>query len=336
MKYLSVFFLLLVSIVCRAQQPKLVDMPEFTYHKNDPDRYKWKKVFRIADRALFRNTVVATDSLIFCFGGFNPGEIMANREVDIIDGKRFLKTDIQYPGKGFIDPIFFVRDSLLFMGGGTDSNETNYEWTDFWQYNLNTKAWKRLKDLPFYYRQWQQTFVMNDRIIAMIPELSDSALLTQTLQFYEYEPQGDKWFRIVPANPIPFISIPRAFRIDDTIYVFAEQLKHGPDNQFYKFSLSSRTWSVAPAFPGPPRKLVFAGNDERYGYIGGGAYNSNGVNARDVYRFDAVSNHWERCPDLPVGLRWGNCWHYKGDIYAGFGINDHENTIMVWKLRSRK
>ena len=336
MRTCCVVIILLLSLPAMAQQVKVVDIPEFTYHDNNPDRYKWKKVCIIRDRIIFCNAIACTDDMIYSFGGFNTE--VAQHEMNAIVKGKFRKTDLQYPGRGFMDNLFFIRDSLLYVGGGVDSNQTNYNWEDFWQYNLNTKAWKRLKDLPFYYRNWQNVFTGDDKVIALIPQLGGEGFKQIKVVFYAYDPATDHWTQLERADAAPDIASPVSFKIGDDVFVFSQSAKgkDGPVNAFYKFNITTREWASLPPFPGAGRTLAFGCSDGRYGYVGGGIVGKNAGNGRDVYRYDPIGTKWERFTDLPRGVRWAKGWSFKDDVYVGFGINDNYGSVEVWKMKRRK
>ena len=39
---------------------------------------------------------------------------------------------------------------------------------------------------------------------------------------------------------------------------------------------------------------------------------------------------------MPRGVAYASGWRFKGETYVGFGLNDKENTVAVWKLKGKK
>ena len=329
-------FALMLAFTGSAQPENKVAMKEFVYKDNNPNKYQWKTVCVVRGRTIFNNSIACTDSVIYSFGGFDTRVVQ--REINMIKNGKFTRTDIEYPGKGFMNNLFFISDSLLFAGGGVDSNKAVYGEVDFWQYNLNSKIWTRLKDLPFYYRTTPVIFNNKEEIIAMIPQLNGEEMKQTIINFYTYNFQADTWTLLKSTNKIPDYADPVSFKVGSDVYVLFQrgQLHRQPAKEFFKFDLKTRVWSRIGAFPGRERTLAFACSDDRYGYIGGGIWDLSGNNASDVYRYDPAQESWERCRQLPEGLRWGKAWFFNDNIYVGFGIGDKEGRVPVWMLRPKK
>ena len=167
---------------------------------------------------------------------------------------------------------------------------------------MNTHAWKRLNDLPFYYSWSPSVFPEQNRVVVLIPQLSVLGKdFAQSLPvFYEYDPSTDHWTVLsgdLPQSEIRMQSTchprgiffrPIAFRIEDNIFVLL-QSPHGKrtdcSNAFYKFSLKDKEWTKLPYFPGWLETSAFAVSDGTYGFIGGGLAYSIAYR-KEVYRYD--------------------------------------------------
>ena len=341
----------------RAQQPRVNPLPEFVYVPPAPDRAAWERVLLIKGRTMYGNTIACTDSTVYSFGGFGGNKRYTEhcsyrvfREMNRIEGGRLARDSISYPGKGFMWNVFFIRDSIMYIGGGHDSCESRYSWNDFWQYNMRTQSWKRLADLPFYYHRPPFIFTEGGRVIALITQVYGEDFRQATPRFYEYEPESDRWTVIsgdMPSEEAEVSAIcgvlgaylrPVAFRVGDEVFVLMQRdvarVKHC-SHAFYKFNLSDRSWSPLPAFPGYLETFAFAMSDGMYGYIGGGLAWSTAYR-KEVYRYDPQLRKWERIVNLPRGLNKAVGWHFKAETYVGFGLNDKEVTTGVWKLKQKK
>ena len=82
-------------------------------------------------------------------------------------------------------------------------------------------------------------------------------------------------------------------------------------------------------------KASFAVSDGIYGFIGGGLAYSRACR-KEVYRYDPVREKWERITDMPRGVTHASAWRFMGETYVGFGVNDKDNTVAVWKLKQTK
>ena len=348
MRVIMLLCLLPIFSVGYAQTAKVNALPEFVYIPPAPDKYVWEKVAQVKGRTLFYNSVACSDSVVYSFGGFDTK--LAQREVNRLDGKQFIKDTLRYPGQGFISNVFFVKDSLMYAGGGHDSGKSRYAFSDFWQYNLHTHTWKRLHDLPFYYGRPPIVFTEDKRVIVLIARLQGQDFQEAVPLFYEYNSVADNWTIIskeLPASDLlqsmeykaaASSLYPIAFRVEDNIYVLFQGgciFRAGCSNTFFRFSLHNHEWTRLPSFPGRLETYAFALSDDSYGYIGGGLASSM-VNRKEVYRYDPEKEKWEQITSTPRGIRYGKGWRYKGESYLGFGINDKDNTIAVWKLKQRK
>jgi hypothetical protein len=182
----------------------------------------------------------------------------------------------------------------------------------------------------------------------MLARLEGEKLQNVVPVFYEYFPDRDTWKVISGEMPFaqsehPLINVgwfglyAVAFRIGDDVFVFFQIWETGM-NRFYKFNLKEAEWTELPSFPGNTQNLTaaFAVSDGIYGYIGGGRDKRRGDNSKEVFRYDPELQKWEQIKDLPLGVRYAKGWRYKGETYVGFGINDKDLTVIVWKLKQKK
>jgi N-acetylneuraminic acid mutarotase len=358
MRVLLALCCIATTFVTSAQSAKVHELPEYVYVPTSPDKYTWDRMMNIKGRTIFHNSIACTDSTVFSFGGYGGNTsylgyctYRVQREMNTVEGKRLVKDALKYPGKGFMMNVFFIRDSLMYLGGGHDSCDTRYAWNDFWQYNLHTHTWKRLRDLPFYYHRPPYVFTEGGRTVLLISQIDEKDFERATPAFYEYDPLADKWTMIsqtlppdeilLPANCAPkgHYVYPIGFKIEEHVFVLI-QSTGGKDNRpgcsstFYKFSLKTHEWTKLAPFPGWLEAFAFAISDDVYGYIGGGLAYSRAYR-KEVYRYDPQKEKWERITNMPEGVIYGNGWRYKGETYVGFGLNDRDNTIAVWKLKHR-
>jgi N-acetylneuraminic acid mutarotase len=265
-----------------------------------------------------------------------------------IVGRKLVRDSMAYPGHGFMNNLFFIRDSSMYIGGGFDSGAGHYTYQDFWRYDMCSHEWARLQDLPFYYHHPLSVFAEDGRIVVLVARLGGEKLQHAVPVFYEYFPENDTWKTIsreLPVTQLAHTSIDKAslglypvsFRIRDEVFVFFQIWETGV-NSFYKFSLKDAEWTELPPFPGTTKDLIsaFAVSDGVYGYIGGGWGRKRVDNSKEVFRYDPELQKWEQIKDLPLGVRYAKGWRYKGESYVGFGINDKDLTVIVWKLRQKK
>ncbi len=61
----------LPATVLLAQSAKAVALPDFVYTYQSAQDYRWKKVCEVKGRMLFGNCILADDSSVYSFGGFD-------------------------------------------------------------------------------------------------------------------------------------------------------------------------------------------------------------------------------------------------------------------------
>ncbi len=317
-----------------AQSAKTVALPDFTYIHQSADGYRWEQVGEVKGRTMLGNTILADDSIVYSFGGFDTH--VAQREMNRIAGGRLLRDEsFHYPGKGFFFNIAFLRDSFLYIGGGNDSGAARYAQSDFWQYNRNTGAWKRLADLPFYYHYTVSVFEHRGESVLLVPQLSGAGFEIVTPTLYTYDAPADRWHLLGKAQPDSALWRPATFKIGSDLFMLFQEHQYsggGSGNRFYKFNLDSLKWTALPPMPGSVKEFTTAFSDERYGFIGGGRSTGGAIFTNTVFRYDPVRAHWEEIRRLPRFIRHAVAWAFQGELYLGFGINEEPETVIIWKL----
>jgi hypothetical protein len=348
-----ILFLLLLPwafSIGQAQTAKRADLPEYVFIPPSAEKYDWKRVALVRGRTLFANEIACSDSVVYSFGGFNT--LRAQHEMNRLGGNRLIQDTLSYPGSGFMDNIFFIRDSLMFIGGGCDSGMCRYAYQDFWQYNLNSHEWRRLHDLPFYYLRSPTVFKDRDHIRVLIARLRGEQLREALPVFYEYDVQADRWKIISDDLPLTgfltrynlnsasfWLSL-SAFNIGEYIYVLCQSSCNFQDdcaNTLLRFNPQNGEWKALHPFPGGTQQMLlaaFAFSDGVYGYVAGG-FGHHAGNSKDVYRYDPEMDKWEQIASLPLGVHWAKSWTYRGEHYVGFGINDKDLTVALWKLQRK-
>jgi hypothetical protein len=344
--------LFLLALCCLsigvAQAQKAISLPEAVVIPTSSDDYTWERMLQVKGRTIFNNTIAATDSLVYSMGGFNT--LRVQKEINRIEGTQLLKDTLTYPGAGSMNNIFFIQDSFMYIGGGHDSGRSYYSSRDFWAWNSNAHTWKRLKDLPFYYLHSLHSFSWKGKTIVLIGRLEGKDLKDATPVAYEYDAEQDEWIirskylppsiltkgEAAPFNNSQFLRS-AAFIIGSDIFILFQNtcgIAGRCTNTFYKLSLSSGNWTELQPFPADSKFLSssFAVSDDIFGYVGGGFSSITGQNLKQVYRYDPERSKWERIKDLPRGVRYAKGWRYKNQSYIGFGINDKDLTVVVWRL----
>lgn len=338
---------LLVSGINYAQGQKVNPLPEFILIPDAPDSYEWKRVLTERDRLIFNNAIAVSDSSLYAFGGFNTERVL--RSMLRVDGGRLIAdTAIRYPGPGFMNNLFFAQDSALYIGGGLDSGAARYAFQDFHRYDLRTRTWNRLHDLPFYYQKPLHVFTSGDRLLVLAMALYGPGLEQAKPVCYEYRPEEDAW-RIRSAElPVDTFTGAQpaasswglraaAFQLGSALYILFQPWETAAST-FFKLDPESGAWTKLEPFPdaGQSFSWSFAFSDEAYGYVGGGRARIRSDNSREVFRYDPERNKWERIAPLPRGLRHARGWRFLGESYVGFGISDKYGTVTIWKLRRKR
>lgn len=349
--------LLCCSPLLLQAQKQPVALPEVNFVKPAKDHYIWEKVGQIKGRRLLGNSIAVVDSVVYSFGGYIPIDSlgfwttrgMLNQEMNVISDGKLIRDSIQYPGRGFYYNVFFHSGQSLYIGGGRDSGAARYAESDFWRYDLKSRSWSRLQDIPFYYA----------RPLFIVPNDSGALILAATLKgedfresapaLLQYNSKNDTWTvksRILKATDLTVVPPEgyiyghadlATFRIENDLYVLLIGARgfgvYSPVS-FFKLGMNDGIWTPLPPFPGSTRDFCFAFSDGMYGFVGGGM-SYLGTNSRVAYRYDPRREEWTRIEDLPIGLRRSVGWNFKGENFLGFGLADETDRILIYKLKQK-
>jgi|GEM_PF-3279724 len=294
-------------------------------------KVKWKKVATFPGH-LMLNTVCPLPGFDVALGGFYEDHT-ERRFFKILDGK-VAEWEVPYPGKGFAKNILFYKDSVLYCGGGLDSNKAGYSQNDFWKLDLKTKQWQRLKDLDFYYLDRPSVFVDSDKIWLVVARFTDKELKQPGTAIYTYDTGKDSWEK-TDTGPNSSLILPRSFVIGGDIYLFFEGQTYA--NQFsgalYSFNKMTHAWKKCSPYPGEARiasvPFVYSG----MGFIAGGTNLPSSNNMATVYGYDPITDSWRKAGFLPAGVSAATAWQgHDGGIYVGFGKPNATDNCFIWEL----
>lgn len=333
--------LCVISLSLKAQQR--ATLPEVTFIAPATDHYVWERVGKIKGRLMFHNTIACSDSVVYSFGGFDT--LHAHREMNVFSRGRLIREPIQYPGIGTISNLFFINKDYFYIGGGHDSGRSRYAQSDFWRYDVRSKEWKRLRDIPFYYIRPLYTIPTDSGALIFAATLKDEGLEHATPALFEYHAADDTWsLRSQILRPseygLPTFTwglFPSVFRIENELFVLLIDCCNTDrplGNSFFKLNMRDGSWTQLPAFPGGNYIFRFGLSDGEYGYIGGGI-GAPYFNSKEVYRYDPRREQWRRIENLPQGLRHAIGWNFQGENYVGFGLTDDFPGILIYRLRKR-
>lgn len=104
----------------------------------------------------------------------------------------------KYPGLGDRDLTTFAVDNDIYIGGGLNMlldehglSKGEEEVNDFWKYNLITKEWRKLDNLPYYSSHYY------DYINSTTTHENNAFVFTATRQLWKYNVLNDKWEELI-------------------------------------------------------------------------------------------------------------------------------------------
>ena len=293
--------------------------------------YSWDKVATLdVDKTQGCSTIVQ-DSTLFVLGVAKEKDI--DKNFYRLQGTDFTRTEVKYPGRGWIINMMFCADSVIYVGGGRHLPSAYYTQQDFWKYNLRSKKWKRLRDLPFFYLgapQIQQSG--NGETYVVISNFVDKAEVPAT-HIYHYSKDDDRW-RVESMCPDTTLFHPKTFLINEELYVFFENFRYANwfSGQFMKYNFERKRWTSLAKFPFGKRIASFAFSDGANGFVGGGMYDAP---LDDVYRYDPNADQWSFAGTLESKLYFSNTWKIRDEHFVGFGVYEADRPVHIWKLRKK-
>lgn len=144
-----------------------------------------------------------------------------------------------YPGLGEKDFTTFGVDDNIYVGGGLRSirNEEGVQLgdegvIDFWVYNIKSKGWKKINDLPY------DTYPYYDYISSTTTHDNNAFIFTTTRQLWEYNTLQKKWTELAPLRKGPYS------RINSKLLSYNEKLylAGGYTYTLYGISVLSDVW----------------------------------------------------------------------------------------------
>ncbi|MFC0875046.1 kelch repeat-containing protein [Saccharicrinis sp. FJH2] len=199
---------------------------------------------------------------------------------------------------------FSINNKGYFSGGNTGVKE-------LWRYDPGLDLWERLSDFPegyafdmaFGFSYNAKGYMITGRKTKNIGGSSYSVSITN--EFWQYDPQQDKWIKLTDFKGGPRIKA-SGFVIGDYLYFGLGFNENRPLSDFWKYNFKTGVWKELDPFPGKVslnKALAFSINSK--GYIKEGAsYNSG------FWQFNPETEEWTPVAKLPS----------KSNVY-GFSLN---------------
>ncbi|MDR2949819.1 MAG: hypothetical protein LBV71_11490 [Prevotella sp.] len=240
---------------------------------------KWEKKKNITIASPYQNSYVSKERIkaknknYFLFGMYKTDpfdEISRYESIAIWEYKDTNDSWSQlstYPGLGNRDFTSFTIDNKVYIGGGLKDiyndkkSLTEVESvTDFWEYNIVTKEWKRIKDLPYsafpYYDYINSTTTSDDK---------NAFVFTTTRQLWKYDTANDNWMELTPLKQGPYTRTHgKLLYKKNKLYLTGTYVNsivgYSPD--VWEYDLTSNKWELFDV-----QEYYF---DQPYGSVGAG------------------------------------------------------------------
>lgn len=200
------------------------------------------------------------------------------------------------------------------LGSGGDR-----PFSDFWEYDSDTKTWSSLPDdFPGPGRIAATAFTIGDKgYVGLGIDGNDKPLN----DFYEFDPANNSWTAI---SPFPdFIYNATSFVIENTAYVGLGESATNYFGDFYSWNVSTGWTKVQPPFVGGARASAAGFAINNTGYVGLGIDNSGPLN--DFYEFDPDTESWTTTTPFPFAGRFAPSTFVLNDIGYIMAGADFEN-----------
>jgi N-acetylneuraminic acid mutarotase len=203
----------------------------------------------------------------------------------------------------------FVIGNSAYLGGGDGfvfgpNSTSNIAFSDLWEYNPVNDSWQPKANIPdFIGRDMSIGVAMNGKGYVGLGCNAEETVNHQG--FWEYDPVLDSW-NSKSGFPTLYTVDAAAFVLDSIIYVVGG-VNLNPvslTSQFYKYDLSTDTWTALSNFNGGAAAGEFVVSTTTWAYVGTG-YNGALTARRDLWKFTNV----------PTGISQNDLWNESADIY---------------------
>jgi len=320
--YFIIFLFLFLLGACSSSEYELTPITTWKQRGNFPGTARASAV-----------SFVSGDSAYVCLGrsGSKTGFLKDLWEYNSQTDAWTRKAD--FPGVARVKAVAGVIAGKAYVGLGCVSAYNGNQFSDFWEYNLTTNAWKQMASFP--------GEAKNDLFSVVV----DSCLYTTegftatdlNRNTYKYSPKTNSWTRLTDS-PVARSST-AGFSIGQDLYVgsgyYLDNFK-----DFYCYHTLTDSWSRMADLP-DARILSKGITINGKGYILLGRYWDGSLNGgkllKDIVSYDPAVNKWSRCGLFPGDARQNMvAFTINGRGYIVGGENDSERMTDVWEFGEDK
>jgi len=207
---------------------------------------------------------------------------------------------------------FLINENLYIY-----SRENNFFNAKVLKYNLDTKAWSGVANIPES-RTSAVAFSSNGKGYLGLG-LHENTVYTKNI--FEYDPGSDSWSDIgnFPGDARTDATV---MDIDGEIVVGFGQGETSMLKDLYKFNSANKTWTRLNDFPSSARSGCATFTINGIAYVVGGQ-DESGYYINEVWAYDISSDSWERKSDF-VGNRFrAAAFSLNGKGYLGSGNDEY-------------
>lgn len=224
------------------------------------------------------------------------------------------KSSNGFPGPPRDEVYSFAIDDKIYVGGGAKTTGSYVFYTDFYAYDVQTKEWSSIADIPAGSVDGF-TFSVGGRGYVGGGTKRDGSRYTS---LYCYDPATNQWQSKAPV-PSENKFDGYGFSINDRGYVTM-----GLDNTLYEYNSGADQWTQRATYPGAAWS---SSNSMTIGAVAtliGAPVGTPPFSKREVYRYSQLTNSWSKGPDYPEGqLNSMGAFVINNVGYAGGGFKSY-------------
>jgi hypothetical protein len=229
--------------------------------------------------------------------------------------------------------VAFSIGKSAYVGTGINEYGGN-KFSNFWKYETESGSWVQIADFAGGKRYEAVGFSINGKgyVGTGIPESADPYERKGSKDFWEYNPQTNRWLRKADfAGTARYAAV--GFSIGNKGYIGTGTDKNGDTKDFWEYNPSNNTWRKRANVGGLARNSGIGLNTSTKGYIGLGYTNTY---ATDFWEYNPETNLWNKKADFsPVAT------NAQGIDASGFAIGDslyivagHKAKAEVWNFNT--
>lgn len=250
------------------------------------------------------HAVVANDSAIYALAGTGAlGKPVL--QVERFDGQQW-QLETTLPVDGLNAPAAALLGDKIYLIGGFSST-SNVPVAKVWAYQLSSKTWQAVKDLPAP-RGGHSAVVLNGKIHVFGGGNEQSTIANHSA----YDPASDTWQELTPLPRRE--GSPAVVAHQGQIYVIGGRSGEIDFGEVYIYDPVSNSWNFGPALT--PRGTAGAVSYCDTVYVFGGESQKEKRSLANVERLAPQKNQWLESKAMPTARNFARAVNFKNAVYV--------------------